>query len=151
MRWTNADASRPAFFLLSTNWAKTGNCPPLVSELDIFERLDSTSTRGHNGALHRNTTGPCRTPDEFNDNHWTDDAGVDLSAGFHTYSALWTTEEVIWYLDGRELKRWPVYDSTDQRMFLIISSGAGGRTWDRDAAIPVELRTEVDWVRVWQR
>ena len=149
MRWTRADATAPAIYLFSANWARTARCPPLVAELDIFERTGA-STRGHNGALHRNTTGPCGIPDEFNENSYTGDVGVDLSSGFHTYAALWTDRGVVWYLDERELKRAPVYDSTDQDMFIHIDVSRGRWATDAPTSDTPELRIEVDWIRVWQ-
>jgi Glycosyl hydrolases family 16 len=123
-------------------------CPPGAAEIDVFERVDS-SVRSHNGALHRNSARVCNVPDQFNDNHLTSDVGTDLASGFHTYEALWTSSTVTWYIDGRELKHAPVYDSTDQEMFIILSIGLG--EWGSPGAAPAELETEVDWVRVWQK
>jgi hypothetical protein len=58
---------------------------------------------------------------------------------------------VTWYLDGRRLMRAPVYDTTDNAMFLIVDMWTGGWTKEPDASTPAELHTEVDWVRVWQK
>jgi len=153
MKFTSGRGVYPQFWLFNTHWRTDSSCPPLVSELDIFEGFPSgPNTRVHSGALHRNTTGPCGAPDEFNSNNWTGDVGYDLTADFHTYSALWTANEVIWYLDGRELKRWPVYDSTDQDMMLLLGMTGHTAPWlAPDASSPGTFRLEVDWVRVWQK
>lgn len=153
MRWTSGKGAWPAFWLFSTNWANTAHCPPLVSELDIFEGLGTVPTK-HLGTLHRNTShpGPCsEIPDTINSNAATGDSGVDLTADFHVYAALWSRTEVIWFLDGRELKRWPLYDSTDQDMFLLFQINAWEGAWGVDSTTPAELYTDVDWVRVWQQ
>ena len=77
--------------------------------------------------------------------------GIDLTAGFHTYSALWESTSVTWYLDGRKLMDAPVYDTTDNDMFLILDMWTGGWTRGPNVGTPAELCTEVDWVRVWQK
>ena len=76
----------------------------LCSELDVFEG-QGKKPRGHNGALHRNTSSSFGTADVYNTNNWTDDVGTDLTSGFHTYGALWTATTVTWYVDGHELKQ----------------------------------------------
>ena len=43
-----------------------------------------------------------------------------------------------------------VFDSTDQKMFLLLSMYTGGES-QPDETTPDELHTEVDWVRVWQK
>jgi hypothetical protein len=43
----------------------------------------------------------------------------------------------------------PVYDSTNQQMFLLLQMWTGGWTSGTDSTTPDELHTEVDWVRAW--
>jgi hypothetical protein len=159
LRWTGVPGSGPAFWLFSTTHAKNPNWPNpacagpgcLVSEIDVFEgygnHLDVFT-----GAIHRNTGGFYGHPDQHNSNNWQPQPGMDLS-GWHVYAARWTGTEVAWYLDGRRIMSAPVYDSTDQRMHLLFYNW---RTpWqegnETSADTPDELRTEVDWVRVWQQ
>jgi hypothetical protein len=161
MRWTGALGSGPAFWLFSTahatnrNWPRRA-CPKptcLTSEIDVFEgyghRLDVFS-----GTIHRNTSGFYGVPDEINSNSWQPQRpGTNLAADYHVYAVLWTATEVSWYLDGRFLMSWPVYDSTNQRMHLLFYNW---RTpWEPENQVgpttPDELHTEVDWVRVWQK
>jgi len=148
MRWTSGIGAFPAFWLFSTNWANTGRCPPLVAELDIFEG-DGAVPTAHLGTLHRNTTGPCGIADSINANALTNDVDLGQSLDWHVYSALWTQDEVIWYLDGRLLKRWPAFDSTDQDMFLLFQIAA--HAVRVDATTPDTLHADVDWIRVWQQ
>jgi beta-glucanase (GH16 family) len=117
------------------------------AELDIFEG-QGTEPTVYYGTLHKDTNSLCGISDETNDGYQM--RSIDLTAGFHTYAALWTTADVIWYLDGVEVTRTPTYVSTDQEMYIILQMWTGGWTSGTNATTPDELRTEVDWVRVWQ-
>ena len=100
------------------------------------------------GTLHRNTNGLYGTPDSTNDPAWKT-VGADLTEGFHTYGALWTATEVRWYLNGVEVLRAPTFASTDQPMFLLFDMWIGS-AGTPDASTPDELKTQVDYVTVWQ-
>ena len=147
MRWTKGNGAWPAFWLNPNLWVKH-QCPPIPGEIDIFEGQGSEPTV-HYGTLHRSTNDQCGTTDETNDGFT--DVGRDLTTAFHTYAALWTQHEIVWYLDGQEVNRWPTYPSTDQDFFLLLQMWTGGWTHDPDASTPADLVTEVDWVRVWQK
>ena len=147
MRWTKGNGAWPAFWMNSNLWVKH-QCPPIAGEIDIFEGQGSEPTV-HYGTLHRSVNDQCGIPDATNDGF--NNVNIDLTAAFHTYSALWTQNEIVWYLDGQEVNRWPTYSSTDQDFFLLLQMWTGGWTHDPDASTPAELVTEVDWVRVWQR
>jgi beta-glucanase (GH16 family) len=146
MRWTNGNGSWPAFWLFSV--ARAGGDVP-SPEIDVFEGQGS-EPRVFYGTVHRNSSDCCGMPNKQNGNNWQPQK-IDLTARFHTYAALWEAKSVTWYLDGRRLMRAPVYDTTDNKMFLILDMWTGGWTRDPDGTTPAELQTEVDWVRVWQR
>ena len=159
MRWTGAKGSGPAFWLFSTTHATNPKWPQpacpgpecLSGEIDVFEGY------GHKpnvftGTIHRNSCGCYSTPDRINSNNWQPQS-FDLSRDWHTYAALWTQTTVSWYLDDRLIMSAPAFDSLNQRMHLLFYNW---RTpWesgnDPDPTTPNELRTEVDWVRVWQK
>jgi len=147
MRWTKGAGAWPAFWMNSKLWV-TQQCPPAPGEIDIFEGQGSEPTV-HYGTLHRSVGDQCGTPDATNDGF--NNVNIDLTAGFHTYSALWTGNEIVWYLDQKEVNRWPTYSTTDQDFFLLLQMWTGGWTRDPDTSTPDELVTEVDWVRVWQK
>jgi beta-glucanase (GH16 family) len=142
-----------AWWMLSENWIRTnGDCAEIKNaELDILETYgNQPSTHYH--ALHRNTSSQCEMPDETAPT-WPDvsrDVGFDMSQDFHVFAARWTASEVVWYVDGRELERAPVWDTTDQPMTLILSSFVGYFGPEPDETTPDELDVQVDWVRVWQ-
>ena len=146
MRWTKGNGSWPAFWLFSVARA-AGDVPS--PEIDVFEGQGS-EPRVFYGTVHRNSSDCCGMPNKQNGNNWQPQRS-DLTARFHTYAALWEAKSVTWYLDGRRLMRAPVYDTTDNKMFLILDMWTGGWTRDPDGTTPAELHTEVDWVRVWQK
>jgi len=118
----------------STYHYTTAQCPYFNAELDVFEGQGTEPTVFY-GALHRNTNGVCGVPDESNDSNTWQPQPFDLTAGFHVYAAKWTATEVIWYVDDKELMRWPAYaGSTDQAMYIMFDMWIGG--WTSDTVKP---------------
>ncbi len=162
MKWTKGKGAWPAFWLLSYRHATNPAWPSInpycadndlaaalcwTSELDVFEG-QGDQPHVFYGTLHRNTDGLYGVSDSTNNPSWKT-VGADLTNGFHTYGALWTATEVRWYLDGVEVLRTPTYASTDQPMFLLFDMWIGWSD-DPDASTPDELKTQVDYVTVWQ-
>jgi beta-glucanase (GH16 family) len=147
LRWTKGTIAWPGFWLLSRGNPTAANGPDyLISELDIFEGYGWAPAKFW-GTLHRNTSGWYGVLDET---RGVVETVGDLTTRFHTYAALWTPTEVAWYLDGRELGRVPVFDSTDQEMFLILDLWIK-RNIPVDSGTPAELELQVDHVSVWQK
>jgi len=149
MRWTKGPGAWPAFWLSSTYHYTTTRCPYMNAELDVFEGQGSEPTT-HYVALHRNTNDVCGVPDQTRPRVGWHQVG-DMTTAFHVYSAFWTKTEIVWYYDGREVARTPAFDSADQAMFIMFDMWIGGWTSGTTSRTPDELRTEVDWVRVWQK
>lgn len=155
MRWTKGPGAWPAFWLLS--YAHATNllfpnpaCPNpycLSAELDVFEG-QGTEPSVFYGTVHRNSCGCYGVPNEQNANNYRD-VNIDLTADFHIYGMKWTATTISWYLDDALLMSAPVYDSTNQLMFLLLQMWIGGWTSGTDSTTPAELHTEVDWVRAW--
>ncbi len=121
------------------------------SELDILE-TDSAQPKRFVGTLHRNTVSPGNPgpPDRQNGNN-NHELAIELLGRWHSYAALWTREEVAWFVDDQPIGRCPTYDSSWQAMFLILGLGKGGV----NGGPPPPMGTDsvemlVDWVRVWQ-
>jgi beta-glucanase (GH16 family) len=163
MKWTKGKGAWPAFWLSSYRHATNPVWPSINpycqdnglpaalcwnSELDVFEGQGAEPNVFY-GTLHRNTNSLYGVPDSTNDPAWKT-VGAELTNGFHTYGALWTATEVRWYLDGVEMLRTPAFDSTDQPMFLIFDMWIGWAD-NPDASTPDELKTQVDYVTVWQK
>ena len=153
MKWTKGNGAWPVFWLMSNAWARSeGDCsrPARAAELDVFEGYGN-HPRVFTGTIHRNSAvHVCPSPpDAINGNNWQP-RNVDLTARFHTYAMRWTPARVTWYLDQRKVMSWPVFATTNTRMFLLLSMQIGGES-SPDSSTPAELHTEVDWVRVWQK
>jgi beta-glucanase (GH16 family) len=149
MKWTKGNGSWPGFWLMSNAWARTGNCATPAAEIDVFEGFGN-HPRVFTGTIHRNSADwLCPPTNKINANHWQP-RRVDLTARFHTYAMRWTPARVTWYLDQRKVMSWPVWATTNRRMFLLLSMYVGGES-PPDSSTPAELHTMVDWVRVWQK
>jgi beta-glucanase (GH16 family) len=163
MKWTKGKGAWPAFWLSSYRHATNQAFPSinpycqnnglpraqcLNSELDVFEG-QGLEPHVFYGALHRSTNGYYGVPDSTNDHGWKTVA-ADLTNGWHKYGALWTASQVRWYLDGVEVLRAPTFDSTNQPMFLLFDMWIGWSD-NTDASTPNELKTQIDYVTVWQK
>jgi beta-glucanase (GH16 family) len=74
---------------------------------------------------------------------------TDLSADLHIYGLLWTPEELVFYFDGREIRREKnefAHSPTPVWLSLAIFHWSGPITDAIDGTF-----MEVDYVRVWQR
>jgi len=47
--------------------------------------------------------------------------GIDLSADFHTYGVLWEEGLVVWYIDGREVRRLAGVRVSDEPMNIMAN------------------------------
>ena len=132
---------------------RTGRSPRAPSRTACRRR--STCSRAGNhprvftGTIHRNSCGCYGEPNEINANNWQP-RRVNLTRRFHTYAMRWTPARVTWFLDQRRIMSWPVFDTTNTRMFLLFTMYIGGQSLP-DGSTPNELHTKVNWVRVWQK
>jgi beta-glucanase (GH16 family) len=164
MKWSAGHGAWPGFWLYSYRHATNPAWPsvnPICSqlgelvshcyagELDAFEGQGS-EPQAFYGTIHRNSCGCYGVGDQQNGNNWQP-AGVDLTAGFHTYGMLWTPTQVSWYLDGRLLMSATPYDSLNQPMFVLLQMWTGGWTYDPDSTTPGSIETQVDYVQIWQK
>ena len=116
----------PALWLAATN----DDWPP---ELDIMEHWYSEPQM----KVYDHTVGtkylggPVPTP-------------ANLSAGFHTYSLMWTKDRVTWYLDGAEVFTTTSYVPQQQMYFLANVAD------DSTAAGACTGTMEIQSVKVYQ-
>jgi beta-glucanase (GH16 family)/predicted esterase len=131
-----------AFWLQTpTMGHEVGNPTRSGTEIDIYEYL-----RREGDAVHHTL-------------HW-DGYGKDhksakkqpviagLSSGWHTFGLLWTKEQYVFYIDGKET--WRTNQAVSQRSeYLILSQEVGKWAGDiTQAELPDHLY--VDYVRVYQ-
>ncbi len=79
----------------------------------------------------------------------------DPREDFHVYSCLWTPEKIVWYVDGKMVRR-RKNDYWDQPLLMTLSMGLRRplkgdppEKYATDKGFPTEC--EIDYVRVWQR
>ena len=149
MKWTGAKGSWPAFWLYSYQHSiDTDQCAHQAGEIDVMEG-QGVEPNVFYGTVHSNTNG-CSPSDQQNGNNWQPVA-ANLTTGFHTYGALWTSTSVTWYLDDKKIMSAPTYATDNQPMYLLLQMWIGGWSPDPDSTTPNYLHTEVDWVHVWQK
>lgn len=150
VRIPRGNGSWPAFWLYSKGQADgTTSANLLNSEIDIFDLGEGQHL--YFGGVHKNTNSCCGVSDAISPEENWREMRYDLSAGWHTFSALWTASEVTFYVDARRVMRSSAWPSTNQEHLLIFDEWTGG--WGRpiDSSTPDVLDLQVDWVRVWQK
>jgi Ca2+-binding RTX toxin-like protein len=118
----------PAFWLLGEQ----------NSEIDILEGLGSDTKVPHN-AIHSNSV-PAAGLQNF----------VPDDSGFHTYGALWSPSDIIFYVDGTEVWRTPTPYDINKPMHMIVNLAVGG-PWAGapDGSTPWPGEMKVDYVKAW--
>ena len=140
----------PAAWTLGQNIDQVGW--PRCGEIDLIECAGDAST-----ALQTVHGGGRDT------RHWqrgvTTQFSIPLSYDFHTYSAEWTTERVVFAVDGEVAGVVRAEDATGSRVwpfdgphYVLLTVAVGGSlTGPPDASTPTVARMVVDWVRVHSR
>ena len=118
----------PAFWMIGPN----------NNEIDILEGLGSDTKVPHN-AIHSNEV-PARGIQNF----------VPDDNGFHTYGALWSVKDIIFYVDGTEVWRTPTPSDMNKPMQMIVNLAVGG-PWagNPDGTTPWPAQMKVDYVRAY--
>ena len=154
---------------------KVSGTPGSLSSFYLFHRFPGTGVDFHApeiDILEYLGENPFGDPDAFQTYHYGDTAtGITRSAptmsferpdgGFyadnnewHTFGVLWEPQLVIWYINGREIKRMFGPQVARQPM-NIINYLVAGSAWapTPDASNPdiFPLQFEADYIRVYQR
>jgi beta-glucanase (GH16 family) len=120
----------PAFWLLpqDLSW------PP---EVDIMESVGDPSkyyVTYHSAAAKDGGTEVPIAPDEF-----------------HVFAVSWDRQNVVWFVDGREVKRLPTPPDMHKPMFLVANLALGG-DWagSPDATTPFPVAYKIDYIRAYR-
>lgn len=120
----------PAFWLLPADleW------PP---EIDVMESIGDPSkvyVTAHSKTVKAEGTAVDVTPDDF-----------------HTYAVSWDRDQLIWFVDGREVKRQPTPPDMHKPMYLLANLALGG-DWagQPDATTPFPARLSIDYIRAYR-
>lgn len=126
----------PTLWLLSQN----KNWPP---ELDVAEFVGSNTNNVHM-TLHYNDGGH-----KSSSGWW---GGLDFSADYHTYGVEWTSDKIVWYVDGVERRRY-TGPGIPQEPLYVTATLALGAAWTvpPDGSTPFPGYLEIDHIKVWQR
>ena len=143
----------PAFWLLPSQYVD------IVPEIDVMEHLGQNANEVYHTYHFFDRSDPAvwaarRTPT-------FETVGPDFSKAFHTYGVAWEPGQLIYYVDGKEVRRVRDGDPTTsgdeivlprQAMHLIANVAVGG-TWPGapTAATPFPAEYEIDWIRAWKR
>ncbi len=82
----------------------------------------------------------------------TDGTAVTVTPGdFHTYSVSWDRERLIWYVDGREVRRQPTPPDMHKPMYLLANLALGG-DWagSPDRTTPFPVHFVIDYIRAYR-
>ena len=74
---------------------------------------------------------------------------IHICKDFHTYALEWSKEELIWFFDGKEIRRYPnKYCHKEAAVYLsgAIADWVGTVTDQIDGTSMI-----VDWVKVYQK
>jgi len=141
----------PALWLLGDNISSLGW--PDCGEIDVMEN-NGSSLGTVQGSLHSGSdeTGYYNFP------------GNDSAAGFHTYTLDWTTNAIIFYVDGHLYENQSNWTSSagsypfpfNQPFFIIMNLAVGGNYLGNPATNAINAGTVfpaelcVDYVRIYQ-
>ena len=127
-------------------------------EIDVFEVFGKANKkenkRAYYAAVHRYQTpyvGSLVNKKKYKlENRYTRlDVPFDFYEDFHVYGLLWTANELVWFLDGKEVFRRK--NDFFKRPLHIIFDAEIMQTWDGLPNIEDLPSTfEIDYVRVWR-
>ncbi len=150
-RWVSAKEGSPRVLTLSFAQPREIGCIQLVSGWQDGQHwrgiVDDFRFEFWNGAAWQAVRGAAR--EAVFENRRDPDAPPDLGNSFHVYGLEWNEKELIYYFDGREIRRIDneiCHGESPVRLSLAIIPWAGPVTDKIDGK-----SMDVDWVRMWQR
>jgi beta-glucanase (GH16 family) len=131
-----------AFWLQSPTLGKTGDPAIDGAEVDIFEYHRKAPETVHH----------CIHWDGYGEKHKAHGHKItmpEIAEGFHTFGLLWTPDEYVFYVNGKET--WRADKAVSRRsLFIILSAELSG--WGGDPATgKFPDQVVFDYVRVYQK
>jgi beta-glucanase (GH16 family) len=70
---------------------------------------------------------------------------------FHVYAVSWDAKQIVWYVDGHEVKRQPTPADMDKPMYMLANLAVGGG-WpgDPDDTTNWPARYDIDYIRAYR-
>jgi hypothetical protein len=80
----------------------------------------------------------------------SDNARISPDA-FHVFAVSWDPQEIVWYVDGREVKRQPTPSDMHKPMYMLANVAVGGN-WPGapDASTRWPARMSIDYIRAYR-
>ena len=145
----------PAFWMMPVGNDWNTNPWPMCGEIDIMEEV---------GVVPNEVSSSIHTQD-YNHTKNTQKTHAmkiaDAEGAFHTYALLWTADEIITYVDGKEQlhvtkaalgsghNQWPFHYAFYPIFNLAWGGDWGGMQGVDESALPITM--EVDYIRVFQK
>ena len=145
----------PAFWMMPVGNDWNTNPWPMCGEIDIMEEV---------GVVPNEVSSSIHTQD-YNHTKKTQKTHAmtiaDAEGAFHTYALLWTADEIITYVDGKEQlhvtkaalgsdhNQWPFHYAFYPIFNLAWGGDWGGMHGVDESALPITM--EVDYIRVFQK
>jgi beta-glucanase (GH16 family) len=147
----------PALWMLGTNIVS--QTWPRCGEIDVMENK-GTDPITIGGTIIHNTSGSPGTP-VYQTKSYNLPTPGDSVTNFHTYAIQWSTNSIIWLVDGVSVQTWTSWTSSlgpfpapfDRPFFLLMNLAVGGNyvgnpsTNSINPSMPGEM--QVDYVRVY--
>ena len=145
----------PAFWMMPVGNDWNTNPWPMCGEIDIMEEV---------GVVPNEVSSSVHTQD-YNHTKNTQKTHAmtiaDAEGAFHTYALLWTPDEIITYVDGKEQlhvtkaalgsghNQWPFHYAFYPIFNLAWGGDWGGMQGVDESALPLTM--EIDYIRIFQK
>ena len=130
----------PAFWLIGVDRSEG------AVEVDVFEYYSHRPDKLEL-TIHRHKASAADEKIMRNKNHYVEPGS--LSSDFHTYGAELTEDEVIFYLDRREIWRTAAPTEFRQPMYILVSLATQNYRMNEDT--PDRATMEIDYIHAYQR
>lgn len=131
------------------------------TEIDIYEI--GGNAENHEYSIHTNIHEfytPDTPKDQYTpfddqskshfDQHVTETTSWRPDSGFHIYGVEWNETNIIWYVDGKEIRRFKHDGRFSQEFYVNIDSEVMEGWWGLPEDKDLPSSYLVDYVRIWQ-
>jgi beta-glucanase (GH16 family) len=163
MRMPAGQGFWPAFWMLGTNYdypTPSSINWPYCGEIDVPESPGGLTTLVQGTIHYADVSGN----DTFQTLQYTLPNPVDTTTNFHTYGIQWTSNSIIWQVDGVNVQTWNSWGAAsgpyvypapfNQPFFFLLQlavSGAGDYGGPPNSSTPFPSEVQVDYVHVYDQ
>jgi len=151
---------------------KVGGTPGMLSSFYLYHRYPGTGVNRHSPEIdivEYLGENPFGDEDAFQTHHYSNvndgtiqssptmnhknESGEKYSEGYHTFGVLWEPQLIVWYIDGKEIKRITGPQVGRQELNIVtylVAGSAWAPTPSSDDDI-YPLQYKIDYIRAYQR